>query len=120
METLPSTSTGPRLARRYCGTSGNGDVVAGLSIDGAQFFLAPESPALGTRSPGSAGFTTVRIESFVADPVEINKQALAAGATEHSRVEEHQHTTRGPMPTKRMLQERLWIRSDICGLLGSS
>jgi PhnB protein len=83
---------------------GNGDVVAGLSIDGAQFFLAHESPAYGTRSPGSAGFTTVRIEFFVDDPVAVHKRALAAGAIEHSPVEEHQHTTCGPKPIKRMLQ----------------
>ncbi len=104
METLPSTSSTRRLARRYCGTLGNGHVVAGLSIDGAQFFLAHESPPHGTRSPGSAGFTTVRIEFFVADPVAVHKRALAAGATEHSPVEEHQQTTRGPRPIKRMLQ----------------
>jgi uncharacterized glyoxalase superfamily protein PhnB len=30
-----------------------GDVVAGLSVDGAKFFLAEESPPYGTRSPGS-------------------------------------------------------------------
>jgi PhnB protein len=83
---------------------GNGHVVAGLSIDGAQFFLAHESPPHGTRSPGSAGFTTVRIEFFVDDPVAVHKRALAAGATEHSPVEEHQQTTRGPRPIKRMLQ----------------
>jgi PhnB protein len=83
---------------------GNGDVVAGLSIDGAQFFLAHESPPHGTRSPGSAGFTTVRIEFLVDDPVAVHKRALAAGAIEHSPVEEHQHTTLGPKPIKRMLQ----------------
>jgi PhnB protein len=42
--------------------------VAGLSIDGANFFLAEESPPHGTRGPASAGFTTVRIELFVDDP----------------------------------------------------
>jgi PhnB protein len=83
---------------------GNGDVVAGLSIDGAQFFLAHESPAHGTRNPGSAGFATVRIEFFVDDPVAVHKQALAAGAIEHNPVEEHRHSTRGPKPIKRMLQ----------------
>jgi PhnB protein len=41
---------------------GGGHIVAGLSIDGARFFLAQESPPYGTRSPGSVGFTTVRIE----------------------------------------------------------
>jgi PhnB protein len=47
---------------------GGGHVVAGLSIDGADFFLAHESRPYGTRSPDSAGFTTVRIELFVDDP----------------------------------------------------
>jgi PhnB protein len=50
---------------------GNGEVVAGLSIDGARFFLAHESPSHGTRAPSSAGFTTVSIELFVDDPVAV-------------------------------------------------
>jgi PhnB protein len=83
---------------------GGAHVVAGLEIDGAQFFLAHESPPHGTRGPASAGFTTVRIELFVNDPVAVHKQALAAGATEHSPVEEHAHATIGPRPITRMLQ----------------
>jgi PhnB protein len=83
---------------------GDGHIVAGLSIDGAQFFLAHEAPAYGTRSPDSAGFTTVRIELFVDDPVAVHSRALAAGATNRSPVEEHEHTTIGPNPIKRMLQ----------------
>ena len=78
--------------------------IAGLSIDGAQFFLAVESPPHGTRSPASVNFTTVRIELFVDDPAAVCKQALAAGAIEHSPVEEHTHTTVGPHPISRMLQ----------------
>jgi PhnB protein len=81
-----------------------GHVVAGLSIDGAEFFLASESPPHGTRSPSSAGFTTVRIELFVDDPIAVHKRALAAGAVEHSPVNEHSHATVGPHPIKRMLQ----------------
>jgi PhnB protein len=81
-----------------------GHVVAGLSIDGAPFFLADESPDYGTRGPASVGFTTVRIELFVDDPVAVHKQALAAGAVEHSPVAEHEHTTVGPHPIGRMLQ----------------
>jgi PhnB protein len=46
-----------------------GHVVAGLSSDGAKFFLAHEAPDYGTRSPSCAGFTTVRIELFLDDPV---------------------------------------------------
>jgi PhnB protein len=78
--------------------------VAGLSIDGAQFFLAHESPPHGTRSPAAVNFTTVRIELFVDDPVAVHRRALAAGAVEHSPVQEHTHTTRGPHPIRRMLQ----------------
>jgi PhnB protein len=81
-----------------------GHVVAGLSIDGAQFFLAHESPPYGTRGPDSAGFTTVRIELFVDDPVAEHKRALDAGAIEHSPVNEHTHETVGPHPIKRMQQ----------------
>ena len=83
---------------------GGGHVVAGLSIDDAQFFLAHESPTHGTRGPASVGFTTVRIELFVDDPVAVHKQALAAGATEQSPVREHTHATIGPRPIRRMLQ----------------
>jgi uncharacterized glyoxalase superfamily protein PhnB len=78
--------------------------VAGLSIDGAQFFLAQESPPHGTRGPASVGFSTVRIELFVEDPVAVQMRALGAGATEHSPIEEHTHATTGPRPVTRMLQ----------------
>jgi PhnB protein len=82
-------------------------VVAGLSIDGAKFFLAHESPRHGTRSPSSAGFTTVRIELFVDDPIAVQRQAIATGAVENSPVREHEHETAGPQPIKRMLQGAL-------------
>jgi len=49
----------------------------------------------------------VRIELFVADPTEVHRQALAAGATERSPVVEHNHETIGPKPIKRMLQGAL-------------
>jgi PhnB protein len=80
------------------------DIVAGLAIDAAKFFLASESPRYGTRSPSSAGFTTVRIELFVDDPLAVHHKALGAGAIEHSPVEQHEHETIGPKPIKRMLQ----------------
>ncbi len=83
---------------------GGGHVVAGLSIDDARFFLATESPPHGTRGPASAGFTTVRIELFVNDPVATQRQAVAAGAVEHSPVREHTHDLSGPQPIRRMLQ----------------
>jgi len=83
---------------------GGGHVVAGLSIDGATFFLAQESPPHGTRGPASVGFTTVRIELFVDDPVAVHRKALAAGAVERSPVREHKHEMSGPRPIARMLQ----------------
>ena len=83
---------------------GGGHVVAGLSIGGADFFLAHESPPHGTRGPAGVGFTTVRIELFVDDPVTVHRQAVAAGAVEHSPVREHTHATTGPRPITRMIQ----------------
>ena len=80
------------------------DQVAGLEIDGAEFFLAIEAAKYGKRAPADAGFTTVRIELFVADPVAIQARALAAGGTERSAVVEHNHATAGPRPISRMLQ----------------
>lgn len=81
--------------------------VAGLSIDGANFFLAQESPPHGTRGPASAGFTTVRIELFVDDPFAVHQHALAAGAIEQDPIREHADPTAGPHPIKRMLQGAL-------------
>lgn len=81
-----------------------GHVVAGLSINGAKFFLAHESPPHGTRGPASVGFTTVRIELFVDDPVAVHRQALAVGAIERNPVEEHKHAMTGLRPIRRMLQ----------------
>jgi PhnB protein len=86
---------------------GGGHVVAGLSIDGAKFFLAHESPPHGTRGPASIGCTTVRIELFVDDPIAVHSRALAAGAIEHSPIAEHEHATTGPKPIRRMLQGAL-------------
>jgi len=83
---------------------GDGHVVAGLEIGGAPFFLAHESPPHGTRAPNAAGFTTVRIEFFVDDPVAVHERAVTAGATEHSPVREYSHETVGPRPISRMLQ----------------
>lgn len=81
-----------------------GHVVAGLSIDGAYFFLADESPSYGTHSPDSMGSTTVRIELFVRDPKAVASRAVAAGAIEVNPVMEYQHDTVGIRPIKKMLQ----------------
>jgi len=79
-------------------------VVAGLSIDGAEFFLAHESPEYGTRGPAAVGCTTVRIELIVDDPVAVHARAVKAGAKERGAVVEHAYQTGGVKPIKRMLQ----------------
>lgn len=86
---------------------GSGHVVAGLSVHGAQFFLAQEASAYGTRGPAAAGFTTVRIELFVDDPVAVHSRALAAGAVERSPIVEHTYSMSGPRPITKMLQGAL-------------
>ncbi len=80
------------------------DQVAGLEIGGAKFFLATESPEYGTRAPAAAGFTTVRVELFVDDPVAVQRAAIAAGAREHSPVTEDHFEMAGPKPIRRILQ----------------
>ena len=82
---------------------GDPAAVAGLSIDGAELFLAQESPPHGTRSPDAAGQTTVRIELFVDDPLGVQQRAIAAGGREGSRTEERAHALIGG-GTMRMLQ----------------
>ena len=81
-----------------------GDIVAELSIDGAELYLAQESPPHGTQSPEGAGHTTVRIELTVDNPKEAHARALAAGATELSPVTEDRHNMVGPRPMKSILQ----------------
>jgi PhnB protein len=83
---------------------GEGHMVAGMAIDGARFFLATESPEFGTRGPSAEGFTTVRIELFVDDPVAAHAKAVASGAKLHSEVKEHSYPVVGPKPIGRMLQ----------------
>lgn len=80
------------------------DQVAGLEIGGAKFFLATESPEYGTRAPDKAGFTTIRVELFVDDPVAMQRAAIAAGAKEHSPVTEDRFEMAGPRPIRRILQ----------------
>ncbi|MDF2431349.1 MAG: PhnB protein [Mucilaginibacter sp.] len=65
-----------------CITAPDGAVVAELSIDGARFFLADESPEQGNLSPEKLGGISVRMGLFVADPDAVTAVAVAAGATE--------------------------------------
>jgi uncharacterized glyoxalase superfamily protein PhnB len=64
--------------------------VAGLTVDGAHFFLHEVNPHNPTEtSPSRAGLTSTRIELFVEDPDAVVARALAAGATPGAPVEEH-------------------------------
>jgi uncharacterized glyoxalase superfamily protein PhnB len=64
----------------------------------------------------------VRIELFVDDPVAMHRQAVAAGARNHSPVEEHEHSVKGPKPIHRMQQGavvdpfgHMWLIGKILG-----
>ena len=61
--------------------SDDGKVVARLSIGGAEFWLADESPEYHNFSPESLGGGTVRLMLEVADPDASFARAVAAGAT---------------------------------------
>ena len=58
----------------------SGAVVAQLSVGGAEFWLADESPEHFNFSPESLGGGSVRMVMIVDDPDEVFERALAAGA----------------------------------------
>jgi len=60
----------------------SGEVVATLSVAGAEFWVADESPEHHNFSPESLGGGTVRMVLTVADPDAMFARALAAGARE--------------------------------------
>jgi PhnB protein len=59
----------------------SGAVVAQLSVNGADFWLADESPEHANFSPESLGGGSVRMVVVVDDPDAMFEQAVAAGAT---------------------------------------
>ena len=63
-------------------------VVAQLSVDGAEFWVADESPEHKNFSPESLSGSTARMLLVVDDPDAVWAQAVAAGATEVSPVGE--------------------------------
>src|SRR5207244_10987386 len=63
-------------------TRPDGALVAEMSIDGARFFVADESPEHRNFSPESLGGSSVRIDLFVVDPDALQRRAVGAGATE--------------------------------------
>src|SRR5215510_6615421 len=62
--------------------SPDGAVVARLSVEGAEFWVADESPAHQNFSPESLGGGTVRMVLTVPDPDAVIARAVAAGARE--------------------------------------
>lgn len=58
----------------------DGAVVAQLSIEGAEFWVADESPEHKNFSPESLGGATTRMILTVADPDAVFARAVAAGA----------------------------------------
>jgi uncharacterized glyoxalase superfamily protein PhnB len=105
-------------AELYWTVGDSGHMVAGMAIGGARFFLSTESPEFGTRGPLAAGFTTVRVELFVDDPVAVQAKAVAAGATQRSEVKEHSYPVVGPKPIGRMLQGSVSDPSGHIWLIG--
>jgi PhnB protein len=65
-----------------------GAVVSRLSVDGAEFWLADESPEHANYSPESLGGGTVRMILTVPDPDAAFARAAAAGARVVSAVED--------------------------------
>ncbi|SRR6266545_32536 len=68
--------------------SPDGAVVSRLSVDGAEFWVADESPAHANFSPESLGGGTVRMILTVPDPDAMFAQAVAAGAQQIVAVQE--------------------------------
>lgn len=60
----------------------DGNVVARLSVHGAEFWLSDESPEHGNAAPDPSRGNTVRMILTVADPDAVFRQAIAAGAAE--------------------------------------
>ena len=63
-------------------TSPTGEVVAQLSIDGAEFWVADESPEHANFSPESLGGGSVRMVLVVEDPDAVFQRTVEAGAKE--------------------------------------
>jgi PhnB protein len=64
----------------------DGGGVAQLSVSGAEFWVAEESPPNLNFSPESLGGCSVRMLLIVEDPLAVCERALAAGATQVAAV----------------------------------
>ena len=77
-----ASAFGAVVEYRVGGTDEHPEVVAQLSVDGASFWVADESPAHGNFSPETLGGGTVRMLLVVDDPDAVVARAVRAGATE--------------------------------------
>ncbi|MCU1360826.1 MAG: hypothetical protein JWN99_2115 [Ilumatobacteraceae bacterium] len=73
---------------RVAGTDDDPDVVAQLAVGEAVFWVADESPPNGNFSPETVGGSTTRMLLICDDPHAVVAQAVAAGATEVSPVDD--------------------------------
>jgi PhnB protein len=81
---------GAKIVYQVGGTADNPSVVAELSIEGASFWVADESPEHGNFSPESVGGSTTRMLLLVDDPQAAIDRAVTAGATRiYPAVKEH-------------------------------
>ncbi len=72
---------GAEVVYQVGGTAENPSVVAELSVDGAGFWVADESPEHANFSPESVGGSTTRMLLIVDDPPAAIERAVLAGAT---------------------------------------
>ncbi len=73
---------GAEIDYQVGGTPENQSVVAQLSVEGAAFWVADESPTHGNYSPESVGGSTTRMLLIVDEPQAAIDRAVAAGATQ--------------------------------------
>jgi PhnB protein len=71
---------GAEVVYQVGGTPDNEAVVAQMSVGGASFWVADESPAHANFSPESLGGSTTRLLLIAADPQAMTDRAVAAGA----------------------------------------
>ena len=72
---------GAEVVYQVGGTVGNPSVVAELSIDGAGFWVADESPEHANFSPESVGGATTKLLLIVEHPEAVIDRAVGAGAS---------------------------------------
>jgi PhnB protein len=81
---------GAEVVYQVGGIAENQSVVAQMTIAGASFWVADESPAHGNFSPESIGGSTTRMLLIVDDPQAVMDRAVAAGAAlVYPAVKEH-------------------------------